>query len=190
MLMQQELTRLRIDQATDALNELAPILDTTLQPMASMLLACWAAGGKVLACGNGGSAAQAQHFVAELVVRYETERRALGAVALTADTSVLTACANDYDYRKVFSRQVEGLGRPGDVLVAFSTSGRSPNVNEAIHAARRLGMGVVGISGRKGMNSHCDLDVMCPGGSTAIIQMNHLMVVHLLCELIDSGVPK
>jgi hypothetical protein len=109
MLMQQELTRLRIDQATDALNELAPILDTTLQPAASMLLACWAAGGKVLACGNGGSAAQAQHFVAELVVRYETERRALGAVALTADTAVLTATANDYGYRRVFSRQVEGL---------------------------------------------------------------------------------
>ena len=190
MILQQELTRLRIDQATESLNELAPILDTTLQPAASMLLNAFAGGHKVLACGNGGSAAQAQHFVAELVVRYETERRSLGAVALTADTSVLTATANDYDYRRVFSRQVEGLGRPGDVLVAFSTSGKSPNCLEAIHAARRVGMGVIGISGRKGMLAHCDLDFICPGGSTAIIQMNHLMVVHLLCELIDSGVPK
>lgn len=180
----------RVEETQECLGDLMSVLDTTLQPVASMLLSCWAAGGKVLVCGNGGSAAQAQHFVAELVVRYETERRALGAVALTADTSVLTATANDYDYRRVFSRQVDALGRPGDILVAFSTSGKSPNCLEAIHSARRLGMGVVGISGRKGMDAHCDIDVICPGGSTAIIQVCHLMVVHLLCEIIDSGVPK
>lgn len=180
----------RIAETIAALGILASRLDTTLTPAAQLLLKAFADGHKVLICGNGGSAAEAQHLAAELVVRYETERRGLGAVALTTDSSVLTACGNDYDFERIFSRQVEALGRPGDVLVAISTSGTSKNVLSAIHAARRCGMHVVGLSGRKGFNAHCDIDIICPGLTTAIIQMGHLMVIHLLCETIDSGVPK
>ncbi len=148
------------------------------------------AGGRLLAFGNGGSAADAQHFVAELVVRLTHPRRALPAIALTPDTSILTAAANDFGYEAVFRRQVEAHGRPGDLALGISTSGRSPNVVEALRAARALGLHTVGLSGNGGGALvglvHDLVDV--PHPDTQRIQEVHQMVLHLLAEMIDETV--
>jgi phosphoheptose isomerase len=147
------------------------------------------AGRKVLVCGNGGSAADAQHIAAELVGRFVLERRPLAAIALTTDTSALTAIANDYGYEHVFSRQVEALGAPGDVLVAITTSGTSRNVVLAAEVARRLGMKVIGLTGAKGAAfvASCDAGVAVPSTVTARIQECHITVGHLLCEVLDEA---
>lgn len=146
------------------------------------------AGRKVLLCGNGGSAADAQHIAAELVGRFVVERRPLPAVALTTDTSALTAIGNDYGYEHVFSRQVEALGNPGDVLVAITTSGTSKNVVAAANAARALGMKVIGMTGAKGAAfvAGCDAGVAVPSLNTARIQECHIAIGHLLCEVLDE----
>ncbi len=149
-------------------------------------------GGKALSCGNGGSAADAQHFASELVNRFETERAALPAVALTTDSSTLTSIANDYSYDRIFSRQVEGLGAAGDVLLAISTSGNSSNVNAAIVSAHRCGMRVVALGGRDGgamagALDGDDAEIRVPSDSTARIQEVHLLVIHCLCGLIDRA---
>ena len=147
-------------------------------------------GGKVLACGNGGSAADAQHFAAELMNRFELERAPLAAVALTTDTSTLTSIANDYAFEQVFAKQVRGIGRRGDALLAISTSGNSPNVLEAVHAARELGVQVVAMTGNGGgkigaMLSDDDVHICVPHKRTARIQEVHLLVLHCLCDGID-----
>jgi D-sedoheptulose 7-phosphate isomerase len=148
------------------------------------------AGGKVLACGNGGSAADAQHFAAELVNRFEVERPPLAAVALTTDSSTLTSIANDYAYEQVFSKQVRALGRAGDVLLAISTSGNSANVLAAVDVARELGLRVVALTGNTGgkMGARLgadDVHVCVPHKSTARVQEVHLLVLHCLCDAID-----
>lgn len=147
------------------------------------------AGRKVLLCGNGGSAADAQHIAAELVGRFVLERRPLAAIALTTDTSALTAIANDYGYEHVFSRQVEALGAPGDVLVAITTSGTSKNVVAAVEVARRIGMKVIGMTGAAGAAfvASCDAGVAVPSRVTARIQECHITVGHLLCEVLDEA---
>lgn len=147
------------------------------------------AGKKVLLCGNGGSAADAQHIAAELVGRFVIERRPLAAIALTTDTSALTAIANDYGYEHVFSRQVEALGAEGDVLVAITTSGTSKNVLAAVAAARARGMKVVGLTGAKGAAfvAACDAGVAVPSAVTARIQECHITIGHLLCEVVDAA---
>jgi phosphoheptose isomerase len=147
------------------------------------------AGKKVLLCGNGGSAADAQHIAAELVGRFVIERRPLAAIALTTDTSALTAIANDYGYDHVFSRQVEALGAEGDVLVAITTSGTSKNVVAAAAAARARGMKVIGLTGGKGAGfvAACDAGVAVPSGVTARIQECHITIGHLLCEAVDEA---
>ena len=180
----------RVAQTGRALTELVSVLGDQLEPASKMCLDTLADNGRILVCGNGGSAAQAQHLVAELVVRFETDRRALNAIALTADTAILTACGNDYGYERVFARQIEALGTAGDTLIAFSTSGKSKNIKEAIHAAHKKGMRILGISGNKGMNALCAIDIICPGSNTAIIQECHMVVTHLLCQAIERGVPK
>jgi phosphoheptose isomerase len=146
------------------------------------------AGKKVLLCGNGGSAADAQHIAAELVGRFVVERRALPAIALTTDTSALTAIGNDYGYEVVFSRQVEALGQPGDVLIAITTSGRSPNVVAAANAARAIGMKVIGLTGAAGADfvRSCDGGVAVPSTNTARIQECHITIGHVLCEILDA----
>lgn len=146
-------------------------------------------GGKILICGNGGSAADAQHIAAELVGRYETERTALPAIALTTDTSALTALANDYSFERVFSRQVEGLARAGDCLIAISTSGDSNNVINAVMSARSRGCKVVGMTGSNGkkLASLSDACLMVPSNRTARIQEAHITVAHIWCELIDEA---
>ena len=146
-------------------------------------------GKKVLLCGNGGSAADAQHIAAELVGRFVVERRPLAAIALTTDTSALTAIANDYGYEHVFSRQVEALGAEGDVLIAITTSGTSKNVVAAVNVARRLGMKVIGLTGAKGAAfvASCDGGVAVPSTVTARIQECHIAIGHLLCEVLDEA---
>ena len=148
------------------------------------------AGGKVLACGNGGSAADAQHFAAELINRFEVERAPLAALALTTDSSTLTSIANDYAYEQVFAKQVRGIARRGDVLLAISTSGNSANVVEAIRAAHELGVRVVALTGSGGgrmaaMLAPDDVHVCVPHRRTARIQEVHLLVLHCLCDGID-----
>lgn len=147
------------------------------------------AGKKVLLCGNGGSAADAQHIAAELVGRFVYERKPLPAIALTTDTSALTAIGNDYGYEHVFSRQVQALGNAGDVLIAITTSGTSKNVVAAVHAARELGMKVIALTGAKGgaFVASCDAGVAVPSTNTARIQENHITVGHLLCEVLDEA---
>ncbi len=147
-------------------------------------------GGKILACGNGGSAADAQHFAAELVNRFEMERPPLASIALTTDTSTLTSIANDYAYDQVFAKQVAALGHPGDILLAISTSGNSPNVIEAIHVAHEREMHVVALTGKGGgqmieLLGPDDVHLCVPAERTARIQEVHLLVLHCLCDGID-----
>ena len=145
-------------------------------------------GKKILFCGNGGSAADAQHWAGELVSRFYFDRPGLSAVALTTDTSILTAIGNDYGYERVFSRQVEAIGTPGDVLVAISTSGKSPNILAAIAAARAKSIKVIGFSGATGgtMRAECDLCFCVPCADTPRIQEGHEFIGHVLCALIEQ----
>ncbi|MBI4912773.1 MAG: D-sedoheptulose 7-phosphate isomerase [Acidobacteria bacterium] len=148
-------------------------------------------GCRILVCGNGGSAADAQHFAAELSGRYLKERRGLAGLALTTDSSALTAIGNDYGFDQVFSRQVEALGRPGDLLVGISTSGNSPNVLRAVEAARDLGMRTLGLLGRDGgkLRTAVDDPLVVPSTVTARIQEVHQMVYHFWCEALDEAFP-
>lgn len=166
--------------------ELAAAIAAAAEAMTTALLA----DHKILACGNGGSAGDAMHIASELVNRFELERPALPAVALTADSPTLTSIANDSSYEQVFARQVMALGASGDVLLAFSTSGRSPNVLAAIGAAHDRGLGVVALTGRDGgripaLLAADDIEIRVPSSSTARIQETHLVVIHCLCDLID-----
>lgn len=147
-----------------------------------------AAGNKVMLCGNGGSAADAQHFAGELLSRFDYDRMPTAAVALTADTAVMTAIGNDYGFDHVFERQVLGLGRPGDILLAISTSGRSVNILRAIDAARGRGLLVVGFTGKSGgeMPDRCDLCLRVPSDRTPLIQQVHLTAAHLICAMIEA----
>jgi phosphoheptose isomerase len=152
-----------------------------------------AAGSKVLSCGNGGSAADAQHFSSELVNRFETDRPGLAAIALTTDSSTLTSVANDMNFHDIFARQVEALGRPGDILLAISTSGNSENILKAIKAARSRDMQVISLSGRDGgqaasLLADTDIGICIAGPSTARIQEVHILVIHCLCDLVDKHI--
>ncbi len=146
------------------------------------------AGGKVLLFGNGGSAADAQHIAAELTGRYKTERRGLPAIALTTDTSALTAIGNDYGYERVFDRQVEALANPGDLLIGISTSGNSENVCRALRLGREIGCKTIGFSGRDGgkMSGLCDLNIVVPSDDTPRIQEMHIMIGHIICQAVDQ----
>ena len=171
--------------------EAADQLAAPIARAAELMVQCLIGDGKILSCGNGGSAADAQHFAAELLNRFEKERPGLAALALTTDSSTLTSIANDYDFAQVFSKQVRALGHPGDVLLAISTSGNSRNVVDAIAAARERQMRVVALTGRGGgeigaMLSAADVHVCVPHKNTARIQEVHLLTLHCLCDAIDS----
>jgi D-sedoheptulose 7-phosphate isomerase len=157
---------------------------------ASMVAASLNAGGKILFCGNGGSAADSQHLAAEFVGRFIQERRALAALALTVNTSVLTAVGNDYGFEQVFSRQIQALGCRGDVAVGISTSGQSPNVIAAMREARRLGIKTIALSGKDGgaLAKCVDIPIVVSATNTARIQECHLTIGHLICELAEKDV--
>lgn len=163
---------------------LVPVIEQTAKTIINALKN----GNKLLVCGNGGSAADAQHFAAELTGRFEVERKPLPAIALTTDTSALTAIGNDYSFDDVFSRQVAGLGKNGDVLVAISTSGNSANVLKAIRTAQEKGLSVIGLSGKDGgkMKNLPIQNIIVPSQSTARIQESHIMIIHTWCRLIDQ----
>lgn len=167
---------------------MAPHIDAAVERMVTALTS----GNKILVCGNGGSAADAQHFAAELIGRFERERPGLAAIALTTDSSILTAIGNDYDFSVVFSKQVEALGQPGDILLALSTSGDSANVVAAIQAAHQRDMGVVALTGNGGgrvatLLDEFDIHLCAPSDRTARIQEVHLLTLHCLCDGIDEA---
>src|SRR5579885_2703989 len=157
-------------------------------PATAALAACLEGGGKVLLAGNGGSAGDAQHIAGEFLCRLNYDRAPIAAVALTTDSSTLTAIGNDYGYEHVFSRQVLGLGRDGDALIAISTSGRSPNVLRAVEAARQRRMAVIGFTGRSGgdMAALCDLCLRAPADSTPLVQQLHITAAHIICGLVEA----
>lgn len=159
-----------------------------IEVIAAEIKKALAAGNKVLFCGNGGSAADSQHLAAEFVGRFQKERRGLPAIALTVDTSILTAVGNDYGYDKVFVRQVEALAKPGDVLVGISTSGNSANVVQAVELAKTMGVYCVGMTAAGGgkMAELCDQCIAVPAKVTARAQEMHILIGHILCELVDG----
>jgi len=177
--------------SADLKYQAAQVLSQPIAAAVQAMLTCVTSGGKVLACGNGGSAADAQHFAAEFVGRYERERPELAAIALTTDSSIITAIANDYSFDVIFSRQVRALGQPSDVLLAIATSGNSANVLAAIEAAHEREMVVVGLSGRGGgkmLHALRDTDVhICvPHERTARIQEVHILALHCICDAVDA----
>ena len=183
----QALFQASIETKQQARETLSPIIVDAAARITQSLLQ----GNKILSCGNGGSAADAQHFSSEMLNRFERERPALPAVALTTDSSTLTSIANDYSYDLIFSKQVEALGQAGDGLLAISTSGNSGNVMEAVKAAHQRDMYVIALTGRDGGRiapalSEGDLEIRAPSHSTARIQETHLLVIHCLCDLVDQ----
>ncbi|MCH7881006.1 MAG: phosphoheptose isomerase [Proteobacteria bacterium] len=166
------------------------VLAESIELASTMLNQALIGGHKILSCGNGGSASDAQHFSSELLNRYERDRPGLPAIALTTDSSTLTSIANDYDYRQIFSKQINALGQPGDLLLAISTSGQSPNIVEAIQAARENEIQVIALTGKDGgsigkMLDENSIEIRVPSNVTARIQEVHILVIHILCELLD-----
>lgn len=163
-------------------------LARSIEQASDIIAAALDTGGSVYAFGNGGSAADAQHFTSELVGRFRMKRQGLRAVALTTDASIMTSLTNDFGYDEVFSRQIEALGRAGDVAVAFSTSGRSPNVLRAVMEARDRGLAVIGLTGTGGTEliGRCDAAIVIPSDDTPRVQEGHCVAYHIICELVES----
>jgi len=185
--------RQHFEEGIELRRRMAETLPATIAAAGTALAQALRGGHKALACGNGGSAADAQHFAAEIVGRFERERPGMPAIALTTDSSALTAIANDYDFERVFSKQVEALGAKGDVLLAISTSGNSKNVIEAVKAAHAKGLTVIALTGRDGgalgkMLGPGDFHVNVAHPRTMRIQEMHLTIVHCLCEVVDNAI--
>ncbi|MGQ0792505.1 MAG: D-sedoheptulose 7-phosphate isomerase [Deltaproteobacteria bacterium] len=177
----RESAEIKLKLAKESLQEIADA--------AELIQKCLRAGGKVLIFGNGGSASDSQHIAAELVNRYQKERKALAALALTTDASILTSISNDSGFENVFSRQIEALGKKGDVAWGISTSGRSPNVVKALEAAKQGGMKTLALTGGDGgkLKKIADLSIIIPSSSTARIQEAHITIAHILCEIIEEA---
>ena len=189
-MLEQRIEQHFIDSA-DLKYQSAQALSKPIAAAVSAILASVTSGGKVLACGNGGSAADAQHFAAEFVGRFERERPELGAIALSTDSSILTAIANDYHFNQIFAKQVRALGQSGDVLLAISTSGNSANVIAAIESAHEREMTVIALTGKSGgkmgtMLRETDVHICVPHERTARIQEVHLLAIHCICDGVDS----
>lgn len=186
-----EIVRALFASSVEAKQQSVPVLAEPVATAGTAMVRCLLADGKILSCGNGGSAADAQHFSSELLNRFDREREGLAGIALTTDSSTLTSIGNDYSYDQIFAKQVKALGRRGDMLLAISTSGNSANVNQAIVAAHEREMNVVALSGRDGGKMAAvlapgDCEIRVPAKVTARIQEVHLLVIHCLCELIDQ----
>ena len=183
------------DSIQEHLKTVQALLDSTLEDIersGQMICDALAAGRKILLCGNGGSAADAQHIAAELVGCYERQRRSWPAIALTTDTSALTAVSNDLGYEQVFARQIAGLAQAGDVLIAISTSGRSKNVLQAVERAREIGCRTIALTGASSdpLGPMCDMTVAVPASRTSRIQEAHITIGHLWCEMVDQIEPQ
>ncbi|MDO8607498.1 MAG: D-sedoheptulose 7-phosphate isomerase [Phaeospirillum sp.] len=178
----------QIAEHAETLGKTGAAVREPFQRLVEACLASLAGGGKILFFGNGGSAADAQHLAAELVIRYRYNRKALAALALTTDTSTLTACANDFSFEEIFSRQIEALGRPGDVAIGITTSGNSPNVLTALAVARDMGLVAAGLTGRDGgkMVGLADPLLIVPSTVTARIQEMHILIGHALCDQVEA----
>ncbi len=171
------------------LEETSRALQNDIESAGALIVSTLKAGNKILLFGNGGSAGDAQHIAAELTGRYKTERRGLAAIALTTDTSALTAIGNDYGYDRIFDRQVEAIGNEGDLLIGISTSGNSRNVLRALAYGKDNGMNTIGLSGKGGgdMRPLCDINLTIPSDDTARIQEMHILIGHILCGIVDSA---
>lgn len=178
----------QLEESANIKRTIARNLSDNIAEASRKIIKAYQAGGKVLLIGNGGSAADAQHIAAELVGRFKMERKALPAIALTTDTSLLTAMANDYGYDSVFRRQVEGLAGKNDVLIAITTSGTSPNILKAVEAARSKGMLVIGLTGKTGgkLKDMVDLAIVVPSDNTQRIQEAHITIGHIICHLVEN----
>jgi D-sedoheptulose 7-phosphate isomerase len=178
-------------QSIEAKQKALTVLEAPVTSAASMIAEAFKSGNKLLICGNGGSAADSQHFAAEFTGRYEMERTPLPAIALTTDTSALTAIGNDYSFDVIFSKQVEALGKEGDILFAISTSGNSGNVIKAIEVAQKKGMRIIAMTGKDGgkidkMLRNSDINICATANRTARIQEIHLLVLHTICDIVDN----
>lgn len=169
--------------------ELARVAGREIAETAAALIACLRSGRKVIAFGNGGSASDAQHFVAELVGRYRVDREALAAVALTVNASSLTAIANDYGFAEIFARQLAAIGKAGDVVLAISTSGNSPNILRALETAKQMGIRRIGLTGQSGgkLRSEVEICISAPSTSTPRIQECHALIIHILCGIVEES---
>jgi D-sedoheptulose 7-phosphate isomerase len=183
----QSIIKQELNEHLTTLDETTESIGSALEVAANICIDSLKQGGKILIFGNGGSAADAQHIAAELVGRYKLERKGLSAIALSTDTSSLTAIANDYGYEHVFDRQIEALANPEDVAVGISTSGNSSNVINALQLAKNIGCKSIGLSGKSGgdMNKLCDVNLVIPAKDTARIQEMHILVGHIICHLIE-----
>ncbi|MEC8157702.1 MAG: D-sedoheptulose 7-phosphate isomerase [Pseudomonadota bacterium] len=183
----RELVKATLEEHTQVVKKMVA-LESEIVSAGKLCANALAQGQSIYLCGNGGSAADAQHIAAELIGRFVSDRRSLPAIALTTDTSVLTAIGNDYGYDEVFSRQVEGLCRKGDVLIAISTSGNSTNVLRAVDAAHVVGSSVIGLLGKSGgvLKRRCDVPLIVPSDVTARIQEMHIVIGHLICALVEK----
>lgn len=179
-----------ISSHLDVINNLNDELLFDIEKVARLMISSFGKGKKILVCGNGGSAGDAQHFCAELVGRFVKERKGLPAIALTTDTSALTAIANDYSFEIIFERQVEALASEGDILLAISTSGNSSNVLKAVRVANKMGCTTVSLLGHDGgeISKFCDYNLIVPSKITARIQELHILIEHILCEIIDNSI--
>ncbi len=164
-------------------------LSAPITLLAERLIETFRIGNKLLVMGNGGSAADAQHFAAEIVSRFRMERPGLPAIALSTDTSIITAIGNDYGFERIFSRQIEALAVPGDAVIGISTSGNSPNVQRALEVARQAGCTTIGLLGKDGgsIKTVCDITLIIPSNDTPRVQEGHITVIHILCDLIEQG---
>ncbi len=186
--MSQDRIRTYLNDSADLKRAVANTLTADIDRAIGMIRACFQNGGKLLLMGNGGSAGDAQHIAAELVGRYKRERRSVPAIALTVDTSALTAIGNDYGFSEVFSRQIEGLANRGDVILAISTSGNSENVIRGVEQAKVMGVTTIGLLGKNGgqLKDKVDCALVVPSSETARIQEAHITIGHIICEILDD----
>ena len=184
----QEAIAAQIDDSISLHTAVKTSLGSEIASFVQLITECLKHGNKVLICGNGGSAADSQHFAAELVVQFNKERKALPGIALTTDTSTLTACSNDYSFEEVFSRQVDALGVEGDVLIGISTSGNSPNIIKAMEAGQHQKLKTITLLGKDGgkLKGKADLELIVPSDNTARIQEIHIMILHIVCDVMEK----
>ena len=183
----KEVLDIAFDEHANVLKETHLKIAENIKEAANLIAKSLASGGTIFWCGNGGSAADSQHIAAEFVGRFKKDRRPLRSIALTTDSSVLTCVANDYSYEEIFSRQLDALGRDGDILVAITTSGKSENIKQALIQAQNMGIKTIGLLGKKGgeCKDYSDISLIVPSDITARIQETHILIEHLLCELVE-----